>query len=129
MAMKLYLVDTNILIYAFHGERPYAEKIREWIKKKQLLLSAIVAAEFLAGAESEEAEQFEAVLDRFGAAPVDLAVARLAANYKKGLTQRKPGLKLPDALLAATAKIYGAVLVTENPKDFPMKDIALLNLH
>lgn len=26
--MKLYLADTNILIYAFHGEKPYAERVK-----------------------------------------------------------------------------------------------------
>lgn len=125
VAMKLYLPDTNIFIYAYHGLSPFAGKVKEWIEEKRLLVSAIVAAEFLTGAEKEETEYFEALLDRFGAVAVDLSIARIAANYKKQFCKRKPGLKLPDALLAATAKVYDASLVTENRSDFPMRDIKI----
>lgn len=125
--MRFYLADTNILIYAYHGQPPYSEKVKGWIENKALLISAIVAAEFLSGANATEQELFEALLDRFGAVPVDTAVARIAADYKRQFKNRKPRLKLPDALLAATAKLYGATLVTENTKDFPMKDIAIFH--
>lgn len=126
--MSLFLPDTNILIYAIKGEEPRAAKVLNWIEKKEILISAIVAAEFLSGGNEIERDKFQALIDKFGTAPVDTAVTRIAAEYKIKLSKRKPKLRLPDALIAATCKLYGATLVTENKDDYPMTDIAKLNL-
>jgi len=123
--MKLYLTDTNVLIYALAGKSPWAALLKTWIKKKQLALSSIVVAEFLSGATSAEAETFEALLDKFGSLPIDTATARVAANYRKQFSPKGYKLKLPDCLIAATCKIYKAKLVTFNPSDYPMKDICI----
>jgi len=123
--MKLFLVDTNVLIYALAGKQPWANLIQKWIKQKQLALSVIVVAEFLSGATDEEAKIFEALLDKFGSLPVDTATARLAADYRKKFLKKNRKLPLPDCLIAATCKLYKATLVTFNAADYPMKDILL----
>lgn len=124
--MELYLPDTNIFIYAYNDEEPYAKHLLRWITKKSLCISSIVAAEFLSGGEEVEQDKFEALIDRFGTIPVDTAVARIAANYRRQFAKAKPRLKLPDALIAASCKLYGSSLVTENATDFPMQDIKKL---
>lgn len=124
--MELYLPDTNIFIYAYHAEEPYAKHLFTWITDKSLLISAIVAAEFLSGGEDVERDKFQALIDRLGTIPIDTAVARIASDYKRRYQGGKPGLRLPDALVAASCKLYGATLVTNNPNDFPMKDIRKL---
>lgn len=124
--MKFYLVDTNVLIYALAGKKPWSELVKKWISKKQLALSSIVVAEFLSGVTDKEAKIFEALLDKFGSLPVDTAIARLAADYRKQFKKRGRKLKLPDCLIAATCKLYKATLVTFNSKDYPMKDITIL---
>lgn len=126
--MNLYLPDTNIFIYAYNGEEPYAANLSKWITEKILLISSIVAAEFLGGGEEIERDKFQALIDSFGTVPVDTSVARIAADYKRQFAQKKSGLKLPDALLAATCKLYSSTLVTENFADFPMEDIRKLRL-
>lgn len=126
--MELYLPDTNIFIYAFHGEEPAAGHIKNWITSKNLLVSSIAAAEFLSGGDDRERDKFSAILDRLGTVPVDTAVARMASDYKRQFRGSKPGLRLPDALIAAMSKLYSATLVTNNPKDFPMDDIKKLSL-
>ena len=126
--MRLFLPDTNILIYVIKGEAPYAAKVLHWIEKKEILISAIIAVEFLSGGSEIERDKFQALIDKFGTVPVDTAVARIAAEYKIKLARRRPKLRLPDALIAATCKLYGATLVTEDKNDYPMKDIAKLNL-
>lgn len=126
--MDLYLPDTNIFIYAFHGEEPVATHVKTWITAKQIIISSVVAAEFLSGGEDIERDKFLALLDHVGTVPVDTAVARTASDYKRAFRGSKPGLKLPDALIAATVKLYGASLVTNNPNDFPMDDIKKLVL-
>lgn len=123
--MKLYLVDTNVLIYALAGKRPWAFSLKKWIRNRQLALSSIVVAEFLTGVTDEEAKIFEALLDRFGSLPVDTMTARLAADYRKKFLKKGRKLSLPDCLIAATCKIYQATLVTFDPSDYPMKDIVI----
>ena len=121
--MTLFVPDTNIFIYAFHGEKPVAEDLEKWIIGKSILISSIVAAEYLSGGDDLERDKFSALLDKIGTVPIDTAVARIASDYKRAFSRKKPGLRLPDALIAGTCKLYGATLVTNNPKDFPMEDI------
>lgn len=126
--MDLYIPDTNIFIYAYHGEEPAAARIKEWVTGKQILISSLVAAEFLSGGTDIDRDKFLALVDRLGTVPIDTAVARIAADYKRQFAKKKPGLRLPDAMIAATCKLYGAALVTNNPSDFPMTDIKKLQL-
>ena len=127
--MELYLPDTNVLIYAFQGKESFVKPVKEWISTKSLLISAIVAAEFLCGGNEFERDKFQALIDRFGTLVIDTTVARITGDYKRQFSSRKPGLRLPDALIAATCKLYGAILVTNNKIDFPMSDIEILTLH
>lgn len=126
--MELFLPDTNTLIYGLAGKKPLDDYLKEWIAKKSLALSVIVVAEFLAGASEEEEKSFAILLDRFGSLPVDTAVARIAATYRKSFLKKGYQLRLPDCLIAATAKFYGATLVSFDLKDFPMKDIKKMEL-
>lgn len=126
--MDFYLPDTNIFIYAYNGQAPFAKNLSFWITNKTLLISAIVMAEFLSSGEDLEREKFQSLIDHFGTVAIDTSVARISAHYKRQFLKVKPKLKLPDALIAATCKLYGATLVTENPSDFPMNDIKKLTL-
>lgn len=126
--MKLFLPDTNTLIYGLAKKKPFDLLLGEWIRKKNLALSAIVVAEVLAGINLKEAEPFEALLDKFGSLPVDTAVAKIAASYRREFLKKGHNLKLPDCLIAATAKFYRATLVSFDLKDFPMDDIKKMRL-
>ena len=121
MGMKLLLPDTNILIYALANIKPFGDHLREWIQNKSLALSEIVVAEFLVHAKPEEETTFNALFDAFGSLPVDTTIARIAASYRKHHTT----VRLPDCLIAATAKYHGTTLITFNRRDFPMTDIEI----
>ncbi len=123
MGINLFLPDTNVLIYGLVNKSPYANHLKQWIEQKTLVLSVIVVAEFLTRATIEEEKMFEALLDQFGALSVDTTIARIAADYRKYFLQKGYKLKLPDCLIAATAKFSNATLVSFDLKDFPMKDI------
>lgn len=119
-----YLPDTNILIYALSGKQLYAEFITSAIIEETLAISVIVAAEFLSGAAETEAAAFERLIAEFDTLPVTTAVAYIAASYRKTYAAR--GLRLPDALIAASCRVHDAALVTNNLRDFPMRDITKL---
>lgn len=128
MAMKMFLPDTNVLIYGFSGVAPFGTYLKQWIREKTLALSVIVVAEFLVDVSKEDNKLFEMLLEEFGSLPVDTTIARIAADYRKSFLQKGYKLKLPDCLIAATAKFSNATLVSFDLKGFPMKDIIKLQL-
>lgn len=123
----MYLIDTNILIYAALNLEPIASFFNSWTEKNQLTLSVISISEFLAGATPDESQKIEPLIEKLGALPVDLAVARVAANYRRQYTSKSKTPYLLDCLLAATAKIYNLTLLTHNVQDYPMTDIKILD--
>lgn len=125
--MSKVMVDTNLLILALAGENPYADYVKKLVKQDRLVLSVIVVAEFLVGANEDEAKVFESLLSRFGAAEIDVDVARMAAFYRKKFVKLKKKVYLPDCFLAAMCKLNGYHLATLNRKDYPMKDIKLID--
>jgi predicted nucleic acid-binding protein len=85
--------------------------IRELAGRDALIVSVITYAELLTGAglghhaQSAVRGFFEQLIDEIYS--VDRAVAERAAQ----LRSRTPSLKMPDALILATADLYGAELV------------------
>jgi predicted nucleic acid-binding protein len=52
--------------------------------------------------------------------------ARRAGRYQSSWRQKGRVLYLADALVAGTARAYGAILVTDNASDFPMRDLRVV---
>lgn len=125
--MKLVLLDTNILIPAFAKIEPYASFLREAIENNRLVLSVIVVAEFLAKATDEEERIFNALIQKINILPVDLPVAQLGAFYRKKILKKGKKNSLPDCFIAATCKIYNLILATLNKKDYPFKEIEIID--
>ena len=106
------LFDTNILIDYLVG-REAAE--RELSRHRQRLISIVTFMELLAGARSDEEEDVvEMFLRDFEIVEIDRALARRAAEIR-----RRRRVRLPDAIIWATAERESALLVTRNTKDFP----------
>ena len=126
MVTKLFLPDTNVLIYALAGKAPYSSLLRKWIEGKLLTLSAIVVAEFLSGATKEEEIAFRNILENFEVLPVDSIVAQVGATYRKEFNSKEKKVWLSDCLVAATCKVFGVTLATFDKKDYPMKDIEII---
>ena len=58
---------------------------------------------------------------------IDLAAAWQAGEWRRDFSARGITLWQADCLIAATAKMNGAALVTGNPKDFPMAGVDLVH--
>ena len=129
---RLYLVDSNVYIHAFR-ELAFGLELREFHRRNlpRLVLSAVVAAELLIGAQRPDRERAlrRALIDPFRArrrllsptwstweltAHVDRRLRRHAANRTR-LEQRS---FLHDLLIAASAREIGATIITENASDF-----------
>ncbi|MGD0153121.1 MAG: type II toxin-antitoxin system VapC family toxin [Thermacetogeniaceae bacterium] len=117
-----YVVDTNIVIYTLKGiEQAVAAMEKFEDDDIEVYYSTIVEAELFSFHEltEEESGKIRAVLDLGEIVYVDSEVALKAAELRllsRKTYQRK--LKLPDAIVAATALVYSAVLVTRNIEDF-----------
>ena len=80
-------------------------------------------AEVEAGLRPRERRAAGALLDRLRPLPTDREAARRAGRYQADWARRGRTIQTPDALVAGTARAYGAVLITHNTGDFPMRDL------
>ncbi len=110
--------DTNILVDYLNGI-PAAS--RELDQYEEIAVSMVTWMEVLAGADDAEEEAvIREFLSRFKTQPLEKAVAERAIKIR-----RQHRLKLPDAIIWATAKELGRILVTRNTKAFPEKDAGI----
>ena len=106
------LLDTNILIDYLNGTTAAQAELG---RHRQRLISTITWMEVLAGARTpEEEDVIEMFLRDFTVVPIDRTIARGAVELRR--THR---MRLPDAIIWATARHESALLVTRNTRDFP----------
>lgn len=109
------LFDTNILIDYLAGVEAARAELRRY---EAPAMSLVTWMELLVGArDTREAAVIRTFATRFEVVPIDLAIAERATELRK-----RHRLKLPDAIIWASAKTLGAVLVTRNERDFPGTD-------
>lgn len=105
------LLDTNILIDYLNG----LEQAREELNRhERLLVSLITWMEVMVGATTEEESPVRAFLSRFEMVPVSPEIAERAVDIR-----RRTGIRLPDAIIWASAQCEDALLVSRNRRDFP----------
>lgn len=109
------LFDSNILIDYLNG----VEQARAEIERHpDRLISAVTWMEVLIGVRNEEEEDVvEMFLRDFKVVDVTRRVSREAMTLRRS---RK--IRLPDAIVWASARSESAMLVTRNTKDFPKDD-------
>jgi hypothetical protein len=102
--------DTNIIIDALNG---VAQADDEYSRYERVLISRITWMEVLVGAKGDETQLRDFLETQFEIIPLDLQVAETAISLR-----RQHRLRLPDAVIWATARVCDGVLVTRNTKDF-----------
>lgn len=105
------VVDTNILIDYLNGSD---EARRELDSFDAIYISLISWMEILVGAQGDDESEIREFLRRFRVHPVDDGVAERAVEIR-----RRDKIRLPDAIIWATAQHLGLMLVTRNKRDFP----------
>jgi hypothetical protein len=120
------LIDTDIAIDHFHGNRAARDFFEQALADGEpIFISVVTLTELLAGMRPNEEELTEKLLTLFTLVEADDAIGRKAGEYLRRYS-RSHKLDLGDALIAATAFVTGAQLVTRNLKHYPMTDIQTL---
>lgn len=120
-----YMLDTNILVYVLNA-RPQHEAVLERFNAhdaRELCLSSISLAELRFGvARSQQPRASQAKLDRIAAAltvvAFDERAARVYGNVRAQLQAGGQPIGPLDTLIAAHAIAVGAVLVSNNLREF-----------
>ena len=109
------LFDTNILIDYLNGVDAARQEVES---RSKHLISIVTWMEMLAGARNEEEEDvIELFLRDFRVVDITHPIAREAVAIRK-----RERIRLPDAIIWASAQHESALLVTRNTKDFPRQD-------
>jgi len=119
-----HVFDSNILIYHVNGQLDAAmEQELYGYFEQRAYISTITAMEVLSwpGHSDESVKLTTAFLEVFDEIAIDAEIKAVAIKIR-----RKYRLKLPDAIIAATALHLGLPLITRNVKDF--KDIPELEM-
>lgn len=105
------VIDTNVLIDYLNGHDAAAEEIARY---REPIISRISWLEVLAGARpGQEEHAIRTFLRIFSLRELDDAVAEEAVDVRRRLR-----LRMPDAIILATARVIGCLLVTRNTRDF-----------
>lgn len=103
--------DTNILIDYLRG---FTLARTEFERYEQVFISTVTWMEVMVGAPDDVADTTERFLGTLGAIPVDDAVARRTVALR-----RAHRLKLPDAIIWASADLHGMLLVSRDTRAYP----------
>lgn len=112
-----YLCDTNTIIYFLQQQfSQVAESyIDELFKKEQPVISAITEIELLSWKSASEKD--DEIIKNFIAESIVIELEPVI-KIKTSEIRKATGIKLPDAIIAATALVYNLTLITRNVKDF-----------
>ena len=113
--MGLILFDTNIFIDMLNGVEQATIELSQYSKPA---ISVITYMELRAGERGQDKRLLDAVLAEFEILQVDQRVTDAAIRLRKQSLTVPPKIKLPDAIIGATAKVHDIPLVTRNPSDF-----------
>ncbi len=108
------LFDTNILIDHLNAIPEARTELRRYGAKA---ISIVTWMEVMVGADLEVQAATRGFLAGFEVIGIEERVAERAVELRRGHR-----IRLPDAMIWATAQVHGLLLVTRNTRDFPADD-------
>ena len=125
MTVQLFMLDTDTCIFLMRGESQTLAAKVQLVPLQQQVMSAVTFAELTYGVQVSAAskrKQNQAVLNSLA---LHLAVldwpqdaAKHYAEIRADLKKRGAQLGAADLMIAAHARALGAIVVTNNVKDF-----------
>jgi predicted nucleic acid-binding protein len=125
--VTVFLLDSTVVIDRLRDVAGMREHLRRaLLGGHHLATSAVTVAEVVRGLHPGEERATEHVLRRLRFLATTREAGLRAGTYQRELARRGVTLHLADALVAGTARAHGAVLVTDNLRDFPMRDLRVI---
>lgn len=115
--MALTLFDTNIFIDLLNGVTQAGVELTDYAEPA---ISVITLMELRAGEALRPGDKaiLDPLLETFTVLPLDEEVTAMGIKIRGDSLLTPPKIKMPDAIIGATAQAWGITLVTRNPKDF-----------
>ena len=115
------VIDTTIAVDHLRGLQAATRLLTELVAAgDDLYAGELVRFELLAGVRERERTALEGFMSALACVPVDENVARLAGQLARRFRRSHAGIDAADYLIAATAQLLGADLLTTNVRHFPM---------
>ncbi len=117
--------DTNPLIYVLNGDRALSPLAAEILDGKQVWVSVITELELFAkkGLKPQEKKEIERLINACFVIDINAEIKKIT---KKLLQKRS--IKLPDAIIAATALYLDSPLVTADAQFQKIDELSVIHL-
>jgi predicted nucleic acid-binding protein len=117
-------LDTTTLIAHLRGDKSVHAYLLGLLANGHALgTSCVNIAEVEHGLRPKERKAAAALLDRLDFLETTREAGHRAGRYQADFQRQGHTVHTPDALVAGTARVHGAVVVTDNLSDFPMRDV------
>lgn len=124
--LSLYLLDTTVLVAHMRGDRAVTNRLLDLLAERHFLgTSCVNVAEVERGIRPKERKTAGALLARLRFLETTREAAIRAGRYQAEFARRGVTIHTADALVAGTARAHGAILLTDNVRDFPMRDVSV----
>lgn len=124
--MANYLLDTTVIIDCLRGRGEAVDFLTKVVAQGSLVgCCPINIVEVYAGMRDNEREATKKFLDSLEYYEVAKDIAKQAGEYKRQYQEKGITLSPSDVIIAAVAISNDLVLVTGNPKHYPMPEISL----
>ena len=121
-----YLFDSGVLILHLRNQSGYPELTNRLADEADVHISTMTRFEIVRGMNDRERAVTFTLLNSLETLDVTSQIADQAGELIRSWKPRGVTLGDADALIAATAFQHGLILVTTNPKHFPMPEVTVL---
>ena len=119
----MIVADTDVLIDFLSGHEPGASRVAAELSSSSLATTAVSRFELLAGAMGSGTEaSVRRLLDTVRTLPLEREAADRAAEVRRTLDRKGPGIGMADSLIAGIALVHDGALLTRNRKHFARVD-------
>jgi len=123
-----YLLDSTVLIRRLRGEEDVLQRLLRLVDEgHEIGTSCVNIAEIERGARPGHRRRAASFMGRLEFFATTREAAERAGRYQATFAGRGRTIHTADALVAGTARAYGAVLVTDDLDDFPMRDLRVIS--
>ncbi len=123
--MTTYLLDSDIIIDYLAKRERITTLIDKIIQFDLPAVSVLTEIEVKIGLKDAQIPKVNRFFNSLRIITTDTEIARLAIEFIRFWAKKGKTLHLVDACIAATAIKTNLVLVTNNKKDYPMKELKL----